>query len=61
VKAVLHQPRYPSAVIEVGMREHHCVDPVRRDGSVLPIPLAPLLWSLEHAAIDQRLKTAPAS
>lgn len=52
--AVARQQRQVTAVVQVGMGQHHGVDLVRRDGQALPIAQAQLLVALEQAAIDQQ-------
>lgn len=38
------------------MRENDCVKFLRWNGSVPPVALAPFLWTLKQATVDQDLK-----
>ena len=58
VKPLLYQPRNPSAVVKMRVGEHDGINLPRRNWRILPVPLAPFFWSLEHAAVDQKLKPA---
>src|SRR4051812_30951482 len=51
-EALLHQEREISAVIDMGVREHHGIEIVRKEGRVGPVPLAQGLESLEQAAVE---------
>jgi hypothetical protein len=42
----------------MGVRQNHRVDVARRDWRVLPVPLAPLFWTLKKSAINEQLKSA---
>ena len=59
-----HQPRNPAAMVEVGVSQDDSVNAGRRHRRGLPVAQPPFLGSLEHAAIDEHLKsgfTAPVS
>ncbi len=47
-------------MVEVRVREDDGVNLLRGDGQFLPVAFAPLLLSLEQAAIDQNLQALPA-
>jgi hypothetical protein len=44
-------------VIEVGVRQDHGIDGVRRDGQVLPVSVTPLFLALKEAAIYEHLES----
>ena len=56
VEALLDQPRNPTAMVEVRMREDHCVYLLRRNRHILPVSLPPLFVALEQPTVDQDLK-----
>ena len=54
-KAQLHQPGQEAAVVDVRMRQHHCIDVGRGQGQGLPVAQPQLLDALEQPAVDQQL------
>src|SRR5574338_742556 len=52
-KAVAHERRKITRVIEVGVRENDRVDLIRRDRELGPVALAQQLEALEQTAIDE--------
>lgn len=52
-KAVAHQQRQVTAMVQVGMREHDRTDLGRRQRQARPVAQAQLLIPVEQAAIDQ--------
>src|SRR5262249_19358673 len=59
VEALLYQTRYPTGVIEVGMRQDDGIDLSCLNRQVLPVALAPFLLPLKQSAIDQNLNATP--
>ncbi len=43
------------------MGQHDGINLARGDGGVLPVALAPFLWPLEHATVDESLEAAAAA
>ena len=56
-EAFADQPRNPAAVVEVRMGQDHRIDAGCWHRRGLPVAQPPFLGSLEHAAIDQHLKS----
>src|ERR1019366_1622343 len=56
-KTFLYQARNPSAVIQVRVRQNDRINITRRNGSGLPVALAPFLRSLKKATVDQNLES----
>src|SRR5208282_3915694 len=60
-EAFFHQSREPSAMVKMCMGQHDGINLARGDRGVLPVALAPFLWPLEHATVDESLEAAAAA